>query len=602
MTLDQALAEASAAVTTSTEGVRPGDLPTPDGGHGLKIAAIGVLVAIGVVASVVVAFDRTSSITTEPATGAARFVTDVAPEGLSLEFSGPVADLEAAVGTQTRWVYGKTDRGPVGEEQRIVVMALTGRARPPGLLDGRDVDINGLDGRVLADGTVMFATATTTVSILGSPTGEDLVAVARSLGRSDDGTVTPPQLTPGGYELLGRLDEGLYEEVDGAAPLDAQVTSYRQGRSRYLSLIARSRTPELDTIYRWLAPPGADTLTVGERTYIYLYAHDDFGAPATFVVWYDDHIIGEAISYGIDRSQVDAALTAVRTSDDPPVRVGQDVPAPDHSDTDDTTIDEPNDRLAPTVVLDNMEIATAVDHHQLGPPDWRADQYLYGPADVDTPEPDDPVLLLTVADSSDGLLVGEPIEIGGHDGVIIDKAAAGTTADVEVRIGDTTVQLTGRANIELESLVAAAEQYALWVAGGGNLALGAPSTIGVDLTLRGSEQIGAWLGADINGPMDGTSIVYAEPGTTSQDGARRLTITSTSRTNRSVDWLAWLFPGRTTTIDLGGIDAAMVEPGDDITVLRFEHADRVIEATGKGVSLDEVIRAVSPFALDHSSD
>ncbi|MEL7209972.1 MAG: hypothetical protein AAGK32_17350, partial [Actinomycetota bacterium] len=253
------------------------------------------------------------------------------------------------------------------------------------------------------------------------------------------------------------------------------------------------------------------------------------------------------------------------------------------------------ERLAPTIVIDGLEIVTAADHAQLGQPDWSAVQYVFGPDDVDVPGPDDPVLLLSVADGSSGLLSGEAIEIGGHDGVIVDKAAVGTSADLEIQVGATTVQLTGRANVDLETVIAAAEQYVLWVAGGGSLQLGVPSTIGVDLTLRRTETIGAWFDADINGSLDGTTVVYAEPGTTSSDAGRRLTVSSSSRSDRSVDWLDWLHPGRTSTVDVDGVEATMVELAEGIIVLRFEIDGRLIDITATDVGLDDVLNAASSF-------
>lgn len=618
MKLDEALREASAAADRSTERALPGEPPSiADRGPFLWAAAVVLVVAgLGTVLlrndGATVATDAVAE-TDSPTTPAnaeedadaaidavSHFVSDAPPEGLSLEYAGSAVDMGPVTGTELRWIYGLPDREPNDDEGAITIMALSGAQRPPGLLDGETVDINGAQGAILPDGTVMFELGDAVLTVHGGGESADLVAIARSVGVSTSGEPVPPDATPDGYSLLGSFDGAYYGEYGPALAADATISSYRQGYVRYLDLVSTPRTAELEHMYRWLTPAGAESLSVDGRTFTFLYSHDDFGTPASYVLWFDEAAIGTAISYGIERDDVDRALGALRADWESPVRndrVASDAPAEETS----TTV--PSDRVEqaiPTVVLDGMEIVTAVDHAALGAPDWSADRYLYGPEGVDLPGPDDPILTLTVVPGSEGLLIGEPIEIGGHDGVIIDKALAGTKADIELRVGETTVQLTGVANVELDQVIAAAEQYATWVLGTGGFNIGSQDQIGVDLSLRSIETIGFWQSDDVNGALDANTVVYAEPGTTSETGGRRLSISSNSMASRSVGWLSWLYPGNTTIIDLGETEGVLAKPVEGIDVLRFEHADRVIEIIGAGMTEAEILAAAEAFSASTS--
>lgn len=628
MKLDDALGRASAELARSTANVTSDSPPTSADRRPVLLATLGLVAVAGLIAGLVLRPDGGSSVVADAAgeiTPAAsdvddgerpgddtngsnelhRYVSDTPPEGLSLQHGGPVADLRET-GTEVRWIYGHADRGPGEGERAITIMSLGGNVRPPGLLDGERVDINGRQGSVLPDGNVMFELDPFMITVHGGPDA-DVLEVARAVEVSTDGLPVAPSALPGGYTLLGSFDEAYYEEVDGAVARDARVSTYRQGYVRYVDLVSTRRTAELDHLYRWLTPPNAETMTVDGRTFTFLYSHDDFGAPATYVVWFDEESIGEAITYGIDRRDVDAMLAAIRVDGDGPLVAAP--PQPRAADGTDSDVAGPEDgprrsvgdRVVPTVVLDGMEILNAVDHEELGEPDWRSDQYLYGPAGKAVPGPDDPVLLLTISPASGGLLLGEPIEIGGHRGVIVDKSAAGTNADIELLIGETTVQLTGRANVGLDEVIAAAEQYAGWVLGTGGVELGVPSLIGVDLSLGHKETIGVWLSADVNGPLAGSTVVYGPPGSTSPDGASRLSVTSTSPQHRKLDWLSWLYVGETSTVDLGEVTGVLAKPRDGVNVLRFELEGRVVEIIGSGVSEADVLAAADTFRADAGS-
>ncbi len=627
MKIDDALRDASAAADRSTTRALPGEPPKPRDRRALLSVSVAALLVAGFGAAALLRSDETSVAATatddaapearadadddpppeppgqatggggadERVDGLPRFVSDAPPDGLSLDYAGPATGIGPVTGTEVRWIYGHPDRGPSADERAITVIALTGAQRPVGLLAGDDVEINGVDGRILPDGTVMFELGQAMVSVFGTVERDDLVEVAQSIGLSSSGQPVLPETIVGDYSLLGSFDGSFYGAGSGALASDAQVSTYRQGYVRYLDLVSTPRTNELDHMYRWLTPADAETVAVDGRTFTYLYSHESFGAPAVAVVWFDDTAIGTAISYGVDRDDVDEALAALRIDGDPPV--DRRAPASEIA-ADEAPVAATSDQLAdavPTIVVDGMEIVAAVDHTRLGGPDWSAEQYVYGPDGVDVPGPADPVLVLTITDASDGLLIGEPVEIGGHDGVIVDKAEAGTDADLEFRVGDTTVQLTGRANVDLDMVVAAAEQYATWVFGAGGLTVGVPNQIGVDLTLRGSETIGAWFPADVNGALDATTIVYAEPGSTSETGGRRLSVSSNSKTSRSVDWLAWIHPASTSTVEIGDGAGLLAAPRDGVLVLRFESSGRVIEIIGAAMTEQEVLAAAEVF-------
>ncbi len=624
MTLDEVLRQASEAADRSTEHAVPGQPPSPAGRPSMRWAAgaLILIVATGFVLRLrtddgpVVATGAEVASATDPSTdsddagvpgaaevvagGVARYVSDAPPEDLTLDYAGLAVELGVPTGTEVRWIYGYPDRLPGVGERAVTVSALRGAQRPVGLLEGTSVDINGVEGSVLLDGSVMFEMADAMVTVFGDPLQEDLVAVARAIGSSVDGQPVMPTTTPGGYSLLGSFDRTFYGEGGSAMSVDAELASYRQGYARYIDVISMPRTPVDEHMYRWLLPADAETLTVGGRTFFYLYSHEEFGAPAAYVVWFDDDVIGNVVSYGIERDEIDRALSALRIDGDAPTRsvpdeaelASDEPPAP----TPPPSASSAPEQVVPTVVLDGMVIVTAVDHSLLGAPDWSAEQYLYGPSGLDVPGPGDPLLLLSVARGSEGLLIGEPITIGGHDGVIIDNARAGTDADVELRVGETNVQLTAIANVELDEVIDAAEQYAIWVSGTGGFSVGSPAQIGVDRTLQGSETIGAWYAHDVNGSLGANTVVYAEPGTTSESGGRRLSVSTNSTSSRSVDWLAWLHSATATTIDLGeGKEAVLARPTEEVIVLRFEHAGRLVEITGTGMTEADVLAAAATF-------
>ncbi len=329
MELDQALREASSQAHRATALMEPGEPPVRRDLRWLAAATTGLVALAGLVVAVQLAGDdgpdrltaaNEAEVSVEPYTGdknaevPARFVVDPVPDGLLLRYSGPVTELGDATGTTVRWVYGYADRGPIGGERPVTVYV--GEQWPSGLPDGQDVDVNGVDGRLLSDGTVMFVAGDFLVWVLGG-VSEDLVEVARSVSVSPEGTIVPPARTPKGMSLLGSFDEETYGEVDVGVSADAQITSYRQDvHSRHLDLVARPRTTELEQMYRWLIPAGADTITANGRVFQYLDYQDDFGAPIAYVVWFDDDVVGMASSHGIDRADLDEALRSVRIARD----------------------------------------------------------------------------------------------------------------------------------------------------------------------------------------------------------------------------------------------------------------------------------------------
>ena len=611
MKLEEALRQASADASRSVAGVRVGEPPTPPGPRRSRVAIGTVLVTVAALAlAVSLVRDDGAEIAAEAANVAdvgapPLYVTGNPPEGLSLVHAGPVAGLES-IGTEIRWVYGVGGRVPAAGERAIVVMSLSGRPRPAGLLQGADVDINGRDGSVVPSGIVMFETAEAAIMVSGQEsTIDDLLSVAREIEVAADGTVIPPETAPGGYELLGSFDQVFFEEADGSVPADAQVATYRQGYQRYLSIVSRPRSLEVDQLYQWLTPVDAETTELGGRTFTFVVEDDDLGALSTRVVWYDKKSVGEVVAYGVDRDQVEHALRGLRLHD-AEVRDVNELGIDGATDSESGPASRPPEpsietlleaSSAPTLVLDGMEIVNAVDHGALPTPDWQAEQYVFGPLDIEVPGAADPVLLLAIAPASDGLLKGDPTEIGGHKAVVVDKRAAGTTVDVEMLIGETTVQLTGRANIDLETIIAAGEQYAAWTMGTGGLAVGVPETIGVDLHLRQHETTAAWFAEDVNGPAEGTTIVYAEPGSTSTDGsARRLTVSITPSSDHADDWLSWLYPAGATPVQVGDVTATSVKPSANISVVRFRLDGETIQIVGVNMEDAQMLTAIESFA------
>ena len=472
-------------------------------------------------------------------------------------------------------VYGLAGQGlPERDTPRLTIFRVVGPLAPP--LVGDEVDLDQRVGVVEADGTVGFESGEATIRVMTTGIGADPVELAAALRIDTDGQIQPLTTPPDDLTLLGSVRSALFADLSRSVPIEGHAAHYDGDGGRWLTVSSEPGQPTDLTTLAWLSDSAA-TAQIGERS-ILSTTDGDLRSAA----WIEDGSLVRVVGYGLSAEEIEQAVSVTAAVADWPEIGPDDGPVEVTGPPTDTSDLDGADRVLATVVPDGFGLILAADNADLGEPWYSSRTYVWASDDVDQPTSDDASILMTVQGSVPPF-PGEPIDIAGAPGVLIDKEASNSRSELFISHLGGTATIDG-SNVPIDDLI---DLATAWVESGETEP---PAELADGMTRKAVANGVGWQGrggpSGVTGTPEGATAVYQD----SADPSRVLGVASSPIDGSGgVDYPRWTFPDAVQTIDVAGATALAFEPVPGYTSIRFLSGDRLIVVWGENLGLDDVM-------------
>ncbi len=521
--------------------------------------------------------DRAAGRTTDepvPA-GVNRFAMDGTVAELRLTRAVDVADLGNPDSVFEYHVYGLAGQVlPKPDAPRLTIFRVAGPLAPP--LLGDDVDLGRRVGVVEADGTVGFESGDATIRVMAAGISADPVELAAALQLDADGQVQPLTTPPDDLALLGSVRSALFADLTRSVPIDGHAVHYDGDGGRWLTVSSEPAHPNGLTTLAWLSDSAA-SVQIGERSIVSTTDGDLRSA-----AWIEDGSLVRVIGFGLSAEEIEQAVSATTAVAEWPEIGPSDGPVEVTGPPADTADLDGAERVLATVVPDGFNLILAADNADLGEPWYSTRTYVWASDDIEQPTAEDASILMTLQGSVPPF-PGEPIDIAGSPGVLIDQEASNTTSDLFITHLDGTATIDGN-NVPIDDLI---DLATAWVESGRTEP---PSELANGMASKTVANGAGWQGhggpSGITGTPDGATAVYQD----SADPSRVLGVASSPiEGSGGVDYVRWTFPDAVQTVEVAGTTALAFEPVPGYVAIRFLSGDRLIVVWGENLGLDDVL-------------
>ncbi len=472
-------------------------------------------------------------------------------------------------------LYGTEGEAVPGQgAPRVTIFRVDGPLAPP--LIGDEVDLGNRMGIVEADGTVGFEADGATIRVLVSGLNTSSIDLAAALDVDAEGQVVPLAEPPDGLALLGTVRSGLFVDLQRSVPLDGHAALYDGDGGRWLTVSSEPSYPNDLTALAWLSE-SATAAQVDGRSVVMTTDGDVRSA-----AWVEGGSLVRVVGHLLTADELEQAVSLTAAVDQWPGTGPSDGPVEVTGPTGDTSDLAGAERVLATVVPQGFGLILAADNADLGDPWYSAKTYVWADEETEQPTAEDASVIMTVAGSVPAF-AGEPIDIAGAPGVLIDREATNAPSDLFVTHLDGTATFAAN-NVPIDDLI---ELATAWVESGeAEPPTGLANGMVNKITAEGAGWQGHGGPSGISGTPLGTVAVYQDRA----DPSRVLGVQSSPiEGSGGVDYVRWTFPDAVQTVEVAGDTALVFEPAPGYAAVRFLSGDRLIVVWGENLTLDEIL-------------